>query len=65
MYNLYFEKERLLDTYYQTGRFPHDMLDPKAGPPQELLHDPLRFFLLHIFFMISSYLMWTYSEGLR
>ena len=65
MYRLYYEKEKLLEEYYSTGLFPHDMMDPRAKPPRELVHDPLRYLLLHLFFMASSYVFWTQSEGIR
>jgi len=32
---------------------------------RELLHDPVRFVLLHLFFVASSYVMWTAFMTLR
>ena len=65
MYNLYYEKEDMLAQYYATGTFPHTFHDKDAGAPRPLAHDPLRFLALHLFFMASSYVMWTGSSGLR
>lgn len=58
MYQLYYDKDKMLAKYYETGVFPYDMFDNQASPPTELHHDPFRFFLLHLFFIVSSCVMW-------
>lgn len=60
MYNLYYEKEDLLADFYANGSFPNG-----GSPPRPLEHSGLRYFALHIFFMVSSALFWTYTATLR
>jgi hypothetical protein len=74
MYNLYAEKDRMLEQYYQTGSFPHDMYPPATTStasveqeqprgPKTLQHDPLKYILLHIFFLASSLVMlWSFLK---
>lgn len=52
------EKEKMLSTYYSTGELPVSEYCVSPSPPQTVLQDPLRFLLLHIFFITSSYLHW-------
>lgn len=60
MYTLYIAKEKLLEEFYLTGAFPRCGAGSKpVGKPRELLHDPMRFLLLHFFFIASTYLFWT------
>jgi len=65
MYNLYAEKDKMLEEYYRTGIFPHDMFPPASTSkatspkatdraPRALYHDPLKFLLLHLFFVVST-----------
>lgn len=68
MYNLYAEKEKMLEEYYRSGVFPHGMFPPastsKKSPdsseraPRQLHHDPLKFLLLHLFFIVSTSIMY-------
>ena len=60
MYNLYYEKEDLLAEFYANGAFPNG-----GAPPRPLEHGALRYFALHIFFMLSSSFFWTYTASLR
>ena len=75
MYNLYVEKEKMLERYYQTGQFPYDMYPPastsaaaasaasnlQSRAPKMLYHDPLKFVVLHLFFLASTVVMiWTF-----
>lgn len=73
MYNLYVEKEKMLERYYQTGQFPYDMFPPASTSsnannsnlqkraPKLLEHDPLKFLLLHLFFLTSTIVMyWSF-----
>ena len=69
MYNLYAEKEKMLEKYYKTGIFPYDMYpsttrydasekvprgsDASEGAPRGLHHDPVVFLTLHLFFLMT------------
>ena len=64
MYNLYAEKDKMLEEYYRTGIFPHEMFPPASTSkatspkatdraPKALYHDPFKFLLLHLFFLTS------------
>ena len=64
MYNLYAEKDAMLEEYYRTGIFPHEMFPPASTSkatspnatdraPKALYHDPKKFLLLHLFFITS------------
>jgi len=68
MYNLYAEKEKMLEDYYISGIFPHNMYPPATTSqamnpdsseraPRGLHHDPMTFLLLHLFFLVSTGLM--------
>lgn len=59
MYKLYFDKEMLLEDFYRKGSFPRSgAASTPVGKPRELMHDPMRFILLHFFFIASTYLLW-------
>ena len=62
MYNQYAEKEKMLEDYYKSGIFPHNMYPPATTSkaispdaseraPRGLYHDPITFLLLHLFFL--------------
>jgi len=59
MVKLYQEKEDMLDKYYKTGQFPHHMFDKDALPPKIIKHDPLRFIIIHLYFIISAFMFYT------
>lgn len=59
MVALYQEKEELLVKFYETGKFPYDNFDPAALPPKTLYHDPLRFLVIHTFFLCSNYIFYS------
>lgn len=50
------EKDRILDTFYKTGEIPVLEFCRAPLPPQVVQQDPLRFLILHLFFIASSYL---------
>jgi len=58
MVRLYQEKEEMLDSYYKTGQFPHTMFTDDSSnytkEPRLIRHDPVRFLLLHLFYMVSG-----------
>jgi lysophosphatidylglycerol acyltransferase 1 len=56
LYDRFVEKEKLLDAYYKTGKFPIDGFCASPVPPQEVSQDCLRFAILHLFFITSSYI---------
>lgn len=57
LFDRWVEKEKMLETFYQTGEFPCEKYCPSGKPlPPQLVHqDCLRFFILHVFFLASSY----------
>lgn len=56
LYDRFVEKEQLLDAYYKTGKFPTEGFCASPVPPQEVSQDCLRFAILHLFFITSSYI---------
>lgn len=50
------EKDQMLQHFYQTGQFPCDTFCNKPQQPHVVRQDALRFFILHAFFVASSYL---------
>jgi lysophosphatidylglycerol acyltransferase 1 len=71
MYNLYAEKDKMLEYYYENGTFPYNLHPPASTStaktmslserePRHLYHDPMRFALLHVFFVVSTLLfLWA------
>ena len=55
MYNIYSEKEKLLDDFYRTGKFS---TSGEAKNSNELLFDPLRFIFINLFFVVSMYIFY-------
>jgi lysophosphatidylglycerol acyltransferase 1 len=53
MVKLYTEKEEMLDKYYKTGVFPHDLFDKDAQPSKIIEQDPFRYLMIHIFYITS------------
>ncbi|KAL1138409.1 hypothetical protein AAG570_008473 [Ranatra chinensis] len=49
------EKEQILERFYKTGEIPVSDYCPSPLPPQVVTQDTLRFFILHLFFIASSY----------
>ncbi|XP_039442840.1 acyl-CoA:lysophosphatidylglycerol acyltransferase 1-like isoform X2 [Culex pipiens pallens] len=52
LYDRFFEKERLLEEFYRTGTFP---CGSSATLPTVVQQDLLRFLLIHLFFVTSTY----------
>lgn len=52
LYDRFVEKEELLENFYNTGSFAY----PSEQQPTTVSQDLLRFFLIHLFFITSSYL---------
>lgn len=49
------EKEQLLEIFYKTGKFPVSSTD-LSRDPQLVTQDSIRFLILHIFFIMSTYI---------
>jgi len=56
LYDRFVEKEKLLETFYKTGQFPTDGFCTSPIHRQEVSQDCLRFVILHLFFITSSYI---------
>jgi lysophosphatidylglycerol acyltransferase 1 len=55
LYERFIEKERMLEAYYTTGQFPYREYCISPEAPQVVRQDPLRFVILHLFFLASTY----------
>jgi len=64
MVRLYQEKEEMLEKFYETGKFPHDHFDSAASPPKLIHLDPLRFLIIHAFFLFSNYIFYCIALSL-
>lgn len=53
LYDKFIEKEELLKNFYATGSFAQT---PYEVPPTIVQQDVLRFLIIHLFFMTSSYI---------
>ncbi|XP_050083841.1 acyl-CoA:lysophosphatidylglycerol acyltransferase 1-like isoform X1 [Anopheles aquasalis] len=51
LYNRFYEKEKLLEEFYRTGSWPASC----TVPPTVVHQDLLRFLLIHLFFITSTY----------
>uniref|UniRef100_A0A2M4AJ31 Putative lysophosphatidylglycerol acyltransferase 1 n=1 Tax=Anopheles triannulatus TaxID=58253 RepID=A0A2M4AJ31_9DIPT len=51
LYNRFYEKEKLLEEFYRTGSWPASC----TVPPTAVHQDLLRFLLIHLFFITSTY----------
>lgn len=60
LYDRWYEKERFLDGFYKTGTCPLNVYSNKTvyinQQPQVVVQDYLRFTILHIFFIVSTYI---------
>lgn len=61
LYSRFQEKELLLDRWYREARLPHG---EDSRPPRPVRQDPLRYLLLHVFFLASTYLHWRLLSAL-
>ena len=55
LYKLFQEKEKMLDVFYKTGKFPVEEYCKNPVQPQLVAQDCLRFVILHLFFLTSTY----------
>lgn len=55
LYSRFVEKEHMLDMFYKTGEIPSEQYCKAPTPPQVVQQDCLRFFILHLFFITSTY----------
>ncbi|XP_018572648.1 acyl-CoA:lysophosphatidylglycerol acyltransferase 1 [Anoplophora glabripennis] len=50
------EKEKMLEHFYKTGEFSSEFCHNEMCPPKVVLQDYLRFLILHVFFIASTYI---------
>ncbi|KAJ8966141.1 hypothetical protein NQ314_003720 [Rhamnusium bicolor] len=50
------EKEKMLEKFYKTGEFSGEFCHNEMSPPKVVVQDYLRFLILHIFFIASTYI---------
>lgn len=55
LFKRWVEKERMLQSYYDTGEMSTEFSRTKVYKPKLVVQDNLRFLILHLFFVISSY----------
>ncbi|GLV37193.1 hypothetical protein CBL_01977 [Carabus blaptoides fortunei] len=55
LYARFEEKEHMLEVFYRTGDIPSEQYCQSPTPPQLVTQDCLRFFILHLFFITSTY----------
>lgn len=55
LFDRWAEKEEMLKHFYEIGSFPSEKFSSQPMPPQIVSQDTLRFVILHIFFLVSSY----------
>ncbi|CAH1401574.1 unnamed protein product [Nezara viridula] len=55
LFDRWVEKDRVLDIFYKTGEIPVSDYCSSPLPQQVVRQDPLRFFVIHLFFIASSY----------
>lgn len=56
LYKKFEEKERMLDLFYKTGKFPVKQFSQAPVQPHVVAQDCLRFLILHLFFITSTYI---------
>lgn len=50
------EKEKMLEHFYKTGEFSSEFRHNEMCPPKAVVQDYLRFLILHVFFIASTYI---------
>lgn len=50
------EKEKMLERFYKTGKFSNEFCHNEMTPPKVVVQDYLRFLILHVFFIASTYI---------
>ena len=58
VYDRYIEKESLLETYYNTGRFPDHRAPGEFCQPRRVQHDGFRMLILHLLYITSTLFHW-------
>lgn len=56
LYKKFEEKEKMLDYFYKTGKFPVREYSQNPVQPHIVAQDCLRFLILHLFFITSTYI---------
>lgn len=55
LYKRFEEKEKMLDYFYKNGEFPVSQYSKDPTHPQLVTQDCVRFIILHLFFITSTY----------
>lgn len=55
LYKRFEEKEKILENFYKTGNIPVEQYSSNPIPPHVIAQDCLRFLILHVFFITSTY----------
>lgn len=55
LYKIFEEKEEMLEKFYNTGIFPTKDFCQSPAPERLVVQDNLRFLILHLFFITSTY----------
>lgn len=55
LYQIFQEKDEMLEKFYATGVFPKNEFSQSPAPNRFVVQDNLRFFILHLFFITSTY----------
>lgn len=50
------EKEKMLECFYKTGEFSSEFCHTEMCPPKVVVQDYLRFLIIHVFFIASTYI---------
>ncbi|CAH1110670.1 unnamed protein product [Psylliodes chrysocephalus] len=56
LFDRWAEKETMLETFYRTGSFSSEFSPNKYHPPKVIVQDYLRYAILHMFFIVSTYI---------
>lgn len=56
LYDRFIEKDKMLEEFYATGKFPPQGNNPTVA--RQVRQDNLRYFILHLFFLMSTYLQY-------
>lgn len=60
LYERFEEKESMLDRFYKTGSIPSCEYSKSPIPPQLVHQDAVRFLILHLFFITSTYVHYQF-----
>lgn len=64
VYDRYIEKESMLATYYETGKFPDHRRPGQFCQGRLVIHDGTRMALLHVLYIASTLFHWNLLRAL-